>query len=117
MAHILLVEDEAIVAKLIETVLVKIGHQVSRSAKAEEALVLFETIRPDLVIMDVRLKGPMTGIEALYSIRKNSEIPVIFTSGNSRISMEKETREMVNTHFLIKPIDLQVLAQMVADLA
>ena len=62
---ILIVEDEAIIALIIEKLLLSLGHEVcGTTASGEEALTQAEALKPDLVLMDIRLSGEMDGIEA-----------------------------------------------------
>mgnify|MGYP001814199902 CR=1 FL=1 len=76
---ILVVVDESIVASDIQSSIGRIGHEVAGWATTgDEAIALAEKHRPDLVLMDIRLKGEMDGIEAAEHIRKNMDIPVIF---------------------------------------
>ena len=76
---IIIVEDENIVAKDIQNAVKKLGHSVSGiCSSADDAITMTEKYLPDLVIMDVKLKGSATGIEAASEIRSRFDIPVIF---------------------------------------
>ena len=77
--NILIVEDEAIVAKDIQQSLKKAGYNVVGVASTgEKAIELANEKKPDLVLMDIMLKGPMSGIEAAEEIRLALNIPVVF---------------------------------------
>jgi PAS domain S-box-containing protein len=77
--RILVVEDEAVVALDIRSRLNKLGYAVPGIADSgEEAIRLAEETRPDLVLMDIRLKGEMDGVEAAAHIRARLDIPVVF---------------------------------------
>lgn len=79
-ARILIVEDEALVASYIEEVLVEAGFEVAGVASSgPEALSLAEN-RPTLALVDIRLTGPIDGIE-LACLLRQSGIPSIFLSG------------------------------------
>ena len=68
---ILVVEDEAIVSKDIQQSLVKLGYSISgASSTGYDAVALAESEEPDLVLMDIMLKGTMSGIEAAKVIRQ-----------------------------------------------
>ncbi len=71
-AKILIVEDEAIIARDIERQLLKAGYEVVGTADsaAEARLSRLQQASPDLVLMDIRLKGPMDGIEAARNSRE-----------------------------------------------
>ena len=76
---ILVVEDESIVAKDIQNSLKKLGYIVPTIvASGEKAIEEVEQSRPDLVLMDIMLKGEMNGIDVANIIRDKFEIPVIF---------------------------------------
>ena len=77
--NVLVVEDESIVSKDIQYSLKKLGYNiVGASATGEKAIELANTEKPDIVLMDIMLKGEMNGIEAADTIKKNLSIPVIF---------------------------------------
>lgn len=109
--NILVVEDEAIVAKDIEQCLKRLGYDVvGIFDTGEEAIVEAKKKKPDLVLMDIMLKGEMSGIEAAQKIRENYQIPVIFLTAytdESTISKAKLTEPF---GYIIKPfkeIDIQ----------
>ncbi|QHG19679.1 response regulator [Nostoc sp. ATCC 53789] len=78
-AKILVVEDEAIVAKDLQYRLIKFGYTVPVIASSgQEAINKAVEISPDLVLMDIKLKGSMDGIEAAQEIHKHLDIPVIY---------------------------------------
>jgi CheY-like chemotaxis protein len=78
-ARILIVEDEVIVREDLRDSLEGLGYEVVGVAVAgREAISKTQELRPDLVLMDVRLKGDMDGIEAAQSIRARYTLPVVF---------------------------------------
>jgi PAS domain S-box-containing protein len=77
--RILVVEDQRLIAADIEATLVRIGYEVVGSvASGEEAVTEALRLRPDLILMDIRLRGAMDGIEAAARIRELLDIPVVF---------------------------------------
>ena len=83
-ARILVVEDDVIIAYGIERQLVAWRYRVvGRVATAPEALALIDAQAPDLVLMDIRLRGPMNGIDAAVEIRKHAAVPVIFVTAQA----------------------------------
>jgi PAS domain S-box-containing protein len=77
--RILVVEDEAVVAKDLQTRLRKLGYDVPATVQTgQEAIDAAEVHRPELILMDVRLKGTMDGIEASAHIMEKFRTPVIF---------------------------------------
>ena len=78
-ARILIVEDNRTVARDIEHRLARLGFAIAgATGLGEEAVVLAERERPDLVVMDIRLGGAMDGISAAEHIRARLGIPVVF---------------------------------------
>ncbi|MEP7263768.1 MAG: response regulator [Bacteroidota bacterium] len=76
---ILVVEDESIVAKDIQSTLIKLGYDVP--ATASSAVIAYDKlkeIRPDLVFLDIKLKGDEDGITIAAHIQQHYQIPVIF---------------------------------------
>jgi CheY-like chemotaxis protein len=77
--RILVVEDEAIVAADLQSKLQRLGYVVCGIAfSGAEAIRKAGETRPDLVLMDVRLQGNMTGLEAASQIRESRRVPVVY---------------------------------------
>lgn len=113
---ILVVEDEAIVAKDISVCLEKIGYEVIATfSKGEKALTFLEDNSPDLVLMDIMLAGDISGIDASARIKKDYDIPVVFLTAyadEKTISRAKITEPY---GYIIKPfkeIDLRTSIEM-----
>ncbi|WP_445475586.1 response regulator [Methanococcoides methylutens] len=87
---IVVVEVELIVGMMIKLKLEKMGYSVTGFAsKGKDAISMVDSIHPDLILMDIRLKGGMDGIETAIKIRESYSIPIIFITADS----SKETRE------------------------
>ncbi len=101
---ILIVEDESIIALDIQTRLIKLGYAISGIASTgEDAIRIADKFKPDLVLMDILLKGDLDGVEAARIIRMENSIPVIFLSSFSDEITFREAA-MVSPHgYLIKP--------------
>lgn len=103
--RILIVEDEQISALVLEAMLTHNNLIIVGSvATGEEAVEKALSVDPDVILMDIRLKSEMTGIEAVIEIQKSKKIPVIYTTA----STEKDTFDMaMKTNplaYLVKPI-------------
>ncbi|GAB4377241.1 MAG: hypothetical protein Kow0075_05460 [Salibacteraceae bacterium] len=109
--NILVVEDESIVAKDIELCLSKLGYNVvGVYSSGEEAVEAARETQPDLVMMDIMLKGEMSGIEAADQIRKSQSIPVIFLTAYTDRDTVGKAKETEPYGYIIKPfkeIDIQ----------
>lgn len=79
MAKIPIVEDEQLTAMDIADILKNIGHEITDTiSTGEKAIESVRDNRPDIVIMDINLKGKMDGIEAAEHIRSQDRIPIVF---------------------------------------
>lgn len=103
-AAILVVEDESIVAKDIENRLKKFGYRViGTAATGEDAVKKVRENHPDLVLMDIRLKGKMDGVEATQVIHQSFDIPVIYLTANADEQTLERAKITDPFGYLIKP--------------
>lgn len=106
--NILLVEDEQIVAKYIEKQLTGAGYKVVESVTSgEKAIEKVTTLKPDIVLMDIKIMGSMDGVETADYIRKNYQVPVIFLTSLSDDESFQRAKKTEPFGYLIKPIDLK----------
>ena len=106
MTTILVIEDEAIVAIDITQRLKRAGYNVPAvGATGEAALRALEELHPDLVLMDVLLKGEKDGIETAREIKNQFEIPVVFLTGQADESTQERVKNTGAYGFILKPID------------
>ncbi|MDZ7657763.1 response regulator [Fodinibius sp.] len=109
---VLIVEDEMIIAMLIERMVTSMGHQViDKVSSGEDAINKALEHSPDLILMDIRLKGEMDGIEAMRRIQEKMSIPVIYISGNSDLAHQKKMNNTDYIDFLSKPISQSDLSK------
>ena len=109
--RVLVVEDEAIPARAAAVMLGHIGCDVAAIVDTgEDAVDAAYREHPDLVLMDIRLKGPMDGIEAAGLIRERLGIPIVFVSAYLAEELEERRDAIDESEFLSKPIDEQALA-------
>src|SRR2546421_331426 len=93
-AHILIVEDEKIVARGLQRDLEGMGYTVPAiAASGEEALHRVAERPPDLVLMDVILKGGLDGIETSRQLRDRYRVPVIYLSAYEDDQTLRRARE------------------------
>lgn len=109
-ASILVVEDEAIVAADIEERLAALGYGVAGSASSGvDAVGRAAEEPPDLVLMDVMLRGPMDGIEAAAMIRERVDSPVVFLTASADRSTLDRLRTPGAYGYIRKPFDDRTL--------
>src|SRR5438093_12966245 len=103
--QILVVEDESVVALDICKTLIALHYDVTAMASTgEEAIDQAASKRPDLVLMDIKLAGTMSGIEAAEEIQRRFNIPVIYLTAHSHsITLQADTIHQPDCHVL-KPI-------------
>ncbi len=108
---ILIVENEAIVAADLENKLKRLGYEVAGiAAGGEEALTLADDRQPKLILMDIRLDGPMDGIEAAESIRGRHDIPVIYLTAYSDPATLARVKLTGPFGYILKPFEERDLA-------
>jgi CheY-like chemotaxis protein len=101
---ILIVEDEALIASYIHEVLVESGFVVTGiAASGVEALSLAGEHKPRLALVDIRLAGPIDGIEAACRLRRRFAVPTIFLSGLLDSDTVERARAAEPLGFLHKP--------------
>ena len=114
--NVLVVEDESIVSKDIQHSLKKLGYNVVGAAStAEKAIELAKLENPDIVLMDIMLKGDMNGIEAAGVIREQCAIPVIFLTAYADESTLSKAKVTEPYGYILKPfkeIDLHTTIEM-----
>ena len=105
-AQILIVEDDSIIVMELEDRLHSLGYAVcTATAYGEEAIDKAAELGPDLVLMDIRLKGAMDGIEAAAEIRERYDIPVVYLTAYADTNTLERARITEPYSYLIKPFE------------
>ncbi|MDK2975985.1 MAG: hypothetical protein PWP06_460 [Candidatus Marinimicrobia bacterium] len=106
MKKIVIVEDERIIADDLQLTLKSWGYDdVVTITSAEDLLEHLDEIRPDLILMDIMLRGKMDGIEAAHIINKKKPIPMIYiTAYANKVTIDKATQTNP-LGYLIKPFE------------
>ncbi len=109
-ANILVVEDEAIVAQDVRRQLESMGYRVPAVlARGEDAIRAAGEIRPELVLMDIRLEGDVDGVEAAGEIRRRFRIPVVYMTAFTDEQTLDRAKPTEPLGYLVKPVDRQNL--------
>ncbi|MBN1887518.1 MAG: response regulator [Thermoflexales bacterium] len=104
--QILVVEDKSIVAADIRRRLASLGYGVSAIVGfGEEAIEEAARLRPDLVLMDIMLKGEMDGVEAAHHIRERLDIPVIYLTAHSDEATLQRAKIAEPFGYILKPFE------------
>ena len=115
--QIVIVEDEVIVAEDLRQTLTLEGYNITGCYEsAENALVEIRKSLPDLLMIDIRLKGAMTGIDLAQEVRKQANVPIIYVTANSDEETYRLARLTKPQAFLVKPFNSRTLLASV-DLA
>jgi len=113
---VLVVEDEKIVSKDIQLSLKKLGYTVVGTADTGEGAIEQATsMKPDLILMDIMLKGEMNGIEAATEIRKQLDVPVVYLTANTDGPTIQKAKETEPHGYIIKPfkeVDIHTAIEM-----
>tara|TARA_R110002096_G_scaffold39845_6_gene108699 strand:- start:10233 stop:10589 length:357 start_codon:yes stop_codon:yes gene_type:complete len=111
MKNILIVEDDMIISLVVENMVRELGHQViGKAVSGEEAIELALEKKPDLILMDIRLKGEMDGIEAVERIKKEMIVSVIYLTGNSDKLNYDRAKNTNFTDLIVKPFTINDLS-------
>lgn len=104
MTSIFIVEDEAVVALDLKNNLEQIGyHILGIAASGENILENLKKIKPDLIIIDIKLQGPLDGIDTADIINKHYKIPFIFLSAYSDEAVIERAKLVEPYGYIIKP--------------
>ncbi len=102
--RILIVEDELLLARDTAYMLKDLGYfVVGIAATADDAVIKTGAFLPDLILMDIRLKGRRDGIEAAAEIRDHFGLPLVFVTAQSDEVLLARARETCPAAFLFKP--------------
>ncbi len=105
MANILVVDDSALICAWLEKLLPNMGHAVAAAARdGAEAARLAGSLRPDLVLMDVRMPGEMDGLAAGEHIRAALDIPVVYMTAHTDDAMLGRIMASSPLGFVTKPV-------------
>jgi len=104
--NVLIVEDDPVIQNLIELRLKTMGYEVcGKVYTGEEALVQVKKLRPNVVLMDISLKGEIDGIEAARLIKRDFKIPIIFLTGYADDQTLSKVWFVRPDGFIRKPFD------------
>ena len=106
--RILLVDDDPNIRQLVNLYLVKEGFEVDMADQGDEALKLFRTSPPNLMLLDVMLPG-MDGWEVLREARKTSNIPIIMLTAKDEVFDKVLGLELGADDYISKPFDMKEL--------
>ena len=102
--RILVVEDDKIVSRDIRSQLAELGYEaVGHTTRGDQAVLLVEELRPDLVLMDIQLAGAMDGIATAHEIRSRFSVPVVFLTAYAADEVLARAKLAEPFGYIIKP--------------
>ena len=104
-ARILIVDDDAILAARLEETLLQLGYQPTGMAATGKAAVEMALMqKPDAILMDIRLRGEMTGIQAAEEIHLSIDIPIIYLTAYTEENLIQQASITDAYAYLAKPV-------------
>lgn len=115
---ILIVEDDMIIAANISVQLTKLGYVVTGIAsRGEDAIAHTRLNPPDIILMDINLKGKLNGIETASLIQQEEEIPIVYLTANNDEATFSRARKTHPHAFISKPFSILNLRRTIALVA
>lgn len=104
---ILIVEDDMIISLVVENMVKELGYSVvGKAVSGEEAIKIAKEEQPDILLMDIRLKGDMDGIDTVAKIKESINPKVIYLTGNSdRLNFER-AKDTDFADLIVKPFTI-----------
>ena len=100
----LIVEDETLIAEELRERLSRLGFTIIAAVdSAEEGIAIATRERPDLVLMDIRLKGRKDGVEAAKEIRQQVDVPIVYLTAYSDRATVDRARKTEYDGYVLKP--------------
>src|SRR5690242_20622408 len=112
---VLLIDDDVDVLRGIGNYFERLGYEVTRELSGEAGLATFDRVRPDVVVLDLRLPG-MDGMEVLEHLRQR-DAAVLLLTGHSDVPTAVRAMQLGAENFLTKPVDMAHLAAATARIA
>jgi PAS domain S-box-containing protein len=104
-ASILIVEDERIIAQDLQQTLLQLGYaSCGVAADGEEALVMAREHRPDVVLMDIRIRGALDGIGTAERLRAEIDVPVVYLTAHADSATLARAKQTGPYGYLLKPV-------------
>ena len=103
-AKIMIVEDEPITAEDLQEALIQMGYTVSAMVStAADAIRQAERTRPDLIIMDIHIRGDVDGVDAARTIRQRFDIPAVYLTAHADAETLSRAKLAEPLGYIIKP--------------
>ena len=117
---ILVIDDEELIIRTLKKLLEKKGFEVFLAKNGQDAAIMSEEIKFDLIVADIRMPG-MDGVETVQLIykdlkeNKQKKIPVIFITGYADESIKEKAMNLVPVAYVYKPFDIPDLVDRIKE--
>ncbi|MFN0251406.1 MAG: response regulator [Kofleriaceae bacterium] len=102
---VLLVEDDLTIAAELARRITAMGHTVTSTATSRDEMIdACEVTRPDVVLMDIGIRGPVDGIVAAYELFERYGLRVIYLTGDADVSSMERAKATRPYAYLLKPV-------------
>lgn len=115
MKRILIVEDDLLLSLVVSRFLKSRGYETVTETNCQGALEKIKSQHFDLVIMDIRIKGCLDGVEVMVEAKRYSDVRVIYLTGNSELSTRERAAQTNIVCFLVKPVVLEELDVLIKE--
>src|SRR6266536_2039149 len=106
----LIIEDEILIAEELRERLSRLGFYVIAAVdSADEGIAIATRERPDLVLMDIRLKGEKDGVQAAKEIRQHVDVPIVYLTAHSDELTVNRAKATEHDGFILKPFQRREL--------
>jgi len=114
---VLIIEDEIIHGMMLRSSIENSGYRVlDVISRGEDAITAALDMKPDLIISDILLKGPISGVDVIEKILNQIEIPFIFLTAFNDSIMMKRAVETSPSAIINKPYDMRMLMDTIDSL-
>lgn len=118
MKKVLIVEDESIISFGYRLQLERMGLEVIGNARSsDEAEEMIAAERPDLIIMDIYLRGEKNGLQLAQELHAKDPIPIVFLTASTKPEIIEAIGQLKGCHYLSKPIDSDRLTEVLMRVA
>jgi CheY-like chemotaxis protein len=115
MASVLIVEDEPIVSMQLQESLESIGHHVPAIVDSgDEVLEAVLAHKPDLILMDIKLRSFIDGVDAARRLKLVCDVPVIYLTAYPSKGSEDRAKSTSPAAYLVKPVNDRLLGEKIA---
>ena len=106
----LIVEDQAVTARDLQDIVTHLGYSVCGTAASfDEALAIADAKNPDIAILDIRLKGQLTGLDVAERLRETHDVPIIMLTSQSDANSVGRARKLRVNGYIIKPFTEEII--------